>query len=51
MPRLAASCCGSSRWVLGGATIVASEQQPPEGALGCPRGVFKGCAPEGTALK
>jgi hypothetical protein len=50
-PRLAASRRGRQQQRAEDAAIAASERQLPAEALACPGGVFKGCAPEGTALK
>jgi hypothetical protein len=49
---LAASRCGGLPRLAGGAAIAAGEGWPPGGgALACPKGVFRGCAPEVPALK
>jgi hypothetical protein len=49
--RLAASHCSGLLLSPGAAAIAASEGWQPAGALECPKGVFRGCAPEAPAVK
>jgi hypothetical protein len=55
-PRLAAlhlavRCCGALLSRLGTSTLAAHERRQPTEALVGPRGVLRGCTPEGPALK